>query len=214
MPLYKTITVSPYIKLLVWKVSEAEADLKKDLSLTPGSELRLEGMKSEIHRRAYLSIRHLLALMGYVDHDLFYDSSGKPHLTDGSHISITHSHHFTGIIISQKEEVGIDIEKQRPKIARIAHKFTPYGISSLDEKQEEEIKKLTIIWGAKESLYKIYGTPGLSFFKNIFVTDFNSITENKTTAKIIFEKRESFYTVSFLEFEGFTCVYALQNYLD
>ena len=30
-------------------------------------------MKSELHRRAFWSIRHLMAEAGYVDHDMFYD---------------------------------------------------------------------------------------------------------------------------------------------
>ncbi len=82
-------------------------------------------MKSEMHRRAFLSIRHLLALYNYVDEDLVYNEAGKPHLKDGKYISITHSHHFTAIIISKNDGVGIDIEMQRDKILRIAHKFTP-----------------------------------------------------------------------------------------
>src|SRR5690554_1958 len=98
MPLYKTITVNPYIKVLIWKVEETEAQLSEGVVLTPKCQDRLIGMRSELHRRGFLSIRHLLAEGGYVDHDLFYDDVGKPHLRDGRFISITHSHEFTGII--------------------------------------------------------------------------------------------------------------------
>ena len=72
-------------------------------------------MKSELHRRAFLSIRHLLGLEGYQDSNLIYSDLGKPYLKDGKHISISHSHDFTGIIISDSQEVGIDIEKQSEK---------------------------------------------------------------------------------------------------
>ena len=125
MPLYKTITVTASVKVYIWKVEETEAVLAKGIELTSHCKQRMLGMKSELHRRAFLSIRHLMAEAGYVDHDLYYDAAGKPHLKDGKHISITHSYHFTGIIIGQQEAVGIDIEKQRDKILRIAHKFTP-----------------------------------------------------------------------------------------
>ena len=47
------------------------------------------------------------------------------------------------------------------------------------KKAKELIKKLTIIWGAKESLYKIYATHGLSFMDHIYIHDFNN-TDNTT----------------------------------
>lgn len=212
MPLYKTITVSPQVKLYVWKVDETEFELKKDLVLSTGSDLRLQGMKSEMHRRAYLSIRHLLALAGYSDEDLFYDSSGKPHLRDGGHISISHSFHYTGIIVSYKQEAGIDIEKQRSKILRIAHKFTTFNIPGKIPNEQDFVSKLTILWGAKESLYKIYATSGLSFLKNIFIADFNIAQKKDTTAYIKYGKNQASYFIYFFEFDGFTCVYALQSF--
>ena len=152
----------------------------------------------------------LMAHYGYVDSDLFYGEAGKPHLNDGNFISITHSHNFTGIIISENIEVGIDIEKQREKILRIAHKFTPFEEYKTLANTEAVIRKLTIVWGAKESLYKIYGEQGISFLHHIDVTDF-SFNDQKTTAEILYEGNASNYSIDFLEFEGFTCVYAMKN---
>jgi phosphopantetheinyl transferase len=169
----------------------------------------MEGMKSEAHRRAFLSIRHLLALAGYVDHDLYYDDFGKPHLKDGNHISITHSHNFTGIIVSETDEVGIDIEMQRDKILRIAHKFTPIQEYKTLANSEALMRKLTIVWGAKESLYKIYAQQGLSFLRHIDVMDF-SFDDTRTVAEILYKGEKTYYEIDFLEFEGFTCVYALK----
>ena len=88
-------------------------------------------MKSESHQKGFLSVRHLLRDVGYTDQDLFYDDYGKPHLKDGKCISITHSHNFSAIIVSDKE-VGIDIEMQREKIRRIAHKFIDYEFQYLN----------------------------------------------------------------------------------
>ncbi|MEM8506985.1 MAG: 4'-phosphopantetheinyl transferase superfamily protein [Bacteroidota bacterium] len=208
MPLYKTITVSETTTLYVWKVEESESFLGKDIVLTKHCQRRLEGMKSQMHRRAFLSIRHLLAMVGYQDKDLFYDTFGKPHLVDGNHISITHSHEFTGIIVSTTHKVGIDIEKQREKILRIAHKFTPLEEYRTLANTNALIQKLTIVWGAKESLYKIYAQPGLSFFNHIRVNDF-LMDSGRTTAEINYRGNISYYKVFFMEFEGFTCAYAL-----
>ncbi|MBR9855424.1 MAG: 4'-phosphopantetheinyl transferase superfamily protein [Algicola sp.] len=209
MPVYKTITVSPTTKAYIWKVTEPEAQLVKNVELTDHCQKRMDGMKSEAHRKAFLSIRHLLALAGYVDHDLYYDDFGKPHLKDGNYISITHSHNFTGIIISETDEVGIDIEMQRDKILRIAHKFTPIQEYKTLANSEALIRKLTIVWGAKESLYKIYAQQGLSFLRHINVMDF-SFDDTRTVAEILYKGEKTHYGVEFLEFEGFTCVYAIK----
>jgi len=125
MPLYNSLTinspaftVSSSINVYIWKIEESEDDLAQGIELTAHCQDRLGKMKSEMHRRGFLSIRHLMAEAGYVDKDLYYDEVGKPHLKDGKHISITHSNQFTGIIVSETHEVGIDIEMQRDKIIK------------------------------------------------------------------------------------------------
>jgi len=208
MPLYRTIKVNSSVKLHVWKITESEVELAESVELTSYCQKRMDGMKSEMHRRGFLSIRHLLAIEGYRDADLIYDEIGKPHLKDGKKISITHSNNFTGIIISSDREVGIDIEKQRDKILRIAHKFTPIEEYKTIANADALTRKLTIVWGSKESLYKIYAEPGLSFINHIDIKDF-SMTDEKTSGEILFKGKTSHFDISFLEFEGFTLVYAI-----
>tara|TARA_R110000822_G_C15021071_1_gene463107 strand:- start:119 stop:601 length:483 start_codon:yes stop_codon:yes gene_type:complete len=154
-----------------------------------------------------MSVRHLLAAAGYTDHDLYYDDKGKPHLTDDKHISITHSFIFSAIIISD-QEVGIDIEKQRQKILKIAHKFTPIEEYRTLANDDAVMRKLTMVWGAKESLYKSFARKGVSFLEHIYVEDFR-LDDLQSTAEVSFEDKEETYKVWFLEFEGFTCAYAL-----
>lgn len=209
MPLYKTITVNPATKVLIWKIEASFEQLAKGIVLTDHCQNRLDGMKSDLHRRGFMSVRHLLAELGYVDHDLFYDEKGKPHLKDGKHISITHSFVFSAIIISDTE-VGIDIEMQRPKILRIAHKFTPIYEYRTLANDDALMRKLTMVWGAKESLYKSFSEKGVSFLQHIFVEDFR-LDHNQTTADVSYEGKITKYRVWFLEFEGFTCAYALTN---
>lgn len=209
MPLYKTITVSSTIKVYVWKIEEAEDELAQGIELTPHCQNRMIGMKSEMHRKGFLSIRHLMGEAGYVDADLYYDSVGKPHLNNGKHISITHSNQFTGIIVSDAEEVGIDIEMQREKILRIAHKFTPIEEYRTIANTDALIRKLTIVWGCKESLYKIYAEPGLSFLQHISIKDF-SLSDERIDGEVLYQENSTPFNIRFIEFEGFTCVYAVK----
>ena len=207
MPLYKTINPNSQTTVKIWKISESYNELMQGVKLKPVALERVLGMKSELHQRGFLSVRKLLAEFGYSDADLFYDENGKPHLKDGKQISITHSFNFSAVIISDLI-VGVDIEKQRDKITIIAHKFIDYEFDYLNKNDLEYIKKLTVIWCVKESLYKLYTTPGLSFKKHCLVIPFSE-NDNKTIAWIDYKKRKHRYNINFLEFEGFFCAYAI-----
>ena len=207
MALYKTLTVNKATKVLIWKIEESISKLQEGIVLSENSTTRLNSMKSQLHQRGFLSIRHLLKEVGYTDADLFYDEFGKPHLKNGKYISITHSFTFSAIIVSDKFHVGIDIEKQREKILKIAHKFTPFEEYKTIGNVAALISKLTIVWGAKESLYKIYGKKKLLFLHHIYIEDFK-FADEKTTGEIRYNGENTAYNISFLEFEGFTCVFA------
>ncbi|WBX73443.1 4'-phosphopantetheinyl transferase superfamily protein [Tenacibaculum pacificus] len=207
MPVHKTITVNQTTKVLIWKIEESFDELSENITLNKRSTDRLGSMKSDLHRKGFLSVRQLLKEVNYTDDDLIYDEFGKPHLKDGKFISITHSFTFSAIIISDDKPVGIDIEKQRDKILKIAHKFTPIEQYKSIANHDALISKLTIVWGAKESLYKIYGKKKLLFLNNIYIDDF-SFETNKTLGKILYEGVTDEYKIHFLETEGFTCVYA------
>lgn len=207
MPLYKSISVNSQTTVKIWKIEESYDELFNPLNLKSQSLKRVLGMKSKLHQRGFLSVRHLLREFGYTDHDLFYDENGKPHLKDGKYISITHSFTFSGVIISDSE-VGIDIEKQRDKIGVIAHKFVDYEFDYLDSNSEEYIRKLTIIWGIKESLYKLFATPGMLFKEHFLVIPF-MFEDGNTVAWIDYENKKYRYNTAYLEFEGFTCAYVI-----
>ncbi|MDP5157943.1 MAG: 4'-phosphopantetheinyl transferase superfamily protein [Flaviramulus sp.] len=207
MPLHKTINPSSQTTVKIWKISESYTDLISGLELKPESLERVLGMKSDIHQKGFLSVRHLLEAFGYSDNDLFYDENGKPHLKDGKQISITHSFSFSAVIVSDAL-VGIDIEKQRDKISVIAHKFIDYEFEYLEKNKPDYIKKLTSIWCIKESLYKLFATPGLSFKKYFLVIPFE-IKDEETIAWIDYQEKKHRFKIHFLEFEGFTCAYAI-----
>ena len=215
MPLYKTINFSRSVEtttqILVWKITESLEQLYQEVELNPANTIRFNGMKSEMHQRAFLSVRKLLMEKGYSDFDLEYDEFGKPHLKDGNYISISHSHQFSTIIISD-QKAGIDIEMQREKILRIADKFVNnqelQRLKSFDN--QDFIKKLTVKWGAKEAIFKIRNEKGISFKDHIKVNPFE-IRDNKTTATLEIENTKQQFSIYFEEIENFTLVYAFEN---
>jgi phosphopantetheinyl transferase len=217
MPLYKTIILNPSTQILVWEITESYQELFEAVVLNDSNLIRLNGMKSQLHQRAFLSVRKLFQEVGYTDFDLYYDEFGKPHLYDGKHISITHSHQFSAIILSD-EAVGIDIELQREKIIRIADKFVSEKelnqLQKLDSR--DYIRKLTVIWGVKEAIFKIRNEKGISFRDNIFEAEF-ALTDQKTKAQLRFEEQIVNFEIHFQEIhlldnqQYYTLVYALSE---
>lgn len=208
MPLYKTITPNSQTIVKIWKITESYDELMETVKLKPKSLQRVLKMKSGIHQCGFLSVRRLIAEFGYSDVDLHYNEHGKPYLEDGKYISITHSFNFSAVIVSDFK-VGIDIEKQRPIITNIASKFVDYEFEYLKTSEDEYVRKLTVIWCAKESLYKLFATPGLSFKQHILIIPF-TFNEGSTVCWIDYKHRKYRYNIHFMEFDGFTCAYAIQ----
>lgn len=206
MPLYQKIRFNVSTQILIWNITETLEELRCDLLLSKNSTVRLNSMKSELHQRAFLSVRKLLEIANYSDFDLYYDATGKPHLKDKC-ISITHSHDFSALIISTKK-VGIDMELQREKILKIASKFSSECISK--QNKQNDIKELTVIWGAKEAVFKIRNEAGISFKNNIKVNRFQ-LSENTTNATLQLDTTQQFFDIHYMEIQNYMLVYAFEN---
>jgi phosphopantetheinyl transferase len=204
MPLYKKIQHNKHTQILVWEITESKEALSQNMALEQRSIDRIAGMQSEIHQRGFLSVRHLLKEVGYTDKDLFYTKDGKPHLKDGKRISITHSFTFSAIAVSDYQ-IGIDIEKNREKIIKIAPKFVADEYDFMAEDQVVEF--LTVVWGAKESLFKIHPDGGLLFKHHLPIEPFK-LSDKKTRGWIKKDKYYEVFQIYFETFKGFTLVYA------
>ncbi|WP_026703520.1 4'-phosphopantetheinyl transferase family protein [Flavobacterium soli] len=209
MPLHESKSCGLDTEIHVWKITETFEDLFDQVLLNDTNLIRLNNMKSEMHQRGFLSVRMLLQSAGYSDHDLYYDEFGKPHLSDGRHISITHSFGFSAIIISN-EKTGIDIEMQRDKISLIADKFVDTEFDFLEREASDYIRKLTVIWGVKEAIFKIQNEVGISFKDHISVFPFE-INDYKTSALLTFANLNKEFSIQFEEIENFTLVYAFEK---
>jgi 4'-phosphopantetheinyl transferase len=208
MPVFKTIKPNLTTQILVWEITESFDALFGAVTLNPRSQLRLQSMKSEMHQKGFLSVRKLLQVVGYSDLDLYYDASGKPHLADDKHISISHSHGFSAIIISD-QEVGIDLEILKEKVLRIAPKFMDVShLQNLSHK--DQIKKATIIWGIKEAIFKIKNQKGISFQDHIFESEFD-LLDQKTVAQLRFNTQIEDFEIHFQEIKGYILVWATQG---
>ena len=207
MPLLKTIALNDYTQLFVWKITETFDELFQSVALKDVSLARVESMKSESHQRGFLAVRRLLMEAGYSDFDLYYDEFGKPHLGNGKHISISHSHDFSVIVLSDVN-VGADLEILKEKILKLAPRYM--DVSHLENlSKSDELIKATVVWGIKESVFKIKNEIGISFKENIFEDDFN-LEDKKCVVSLQFnDKTERFNIVfEFIENYVFVCAFS------
>ena len=208
MPLHKIIHINKTTTAYFWYITEDVTSLFRAVSLKDTSLFRLEGMKSEEHQRGFLAVRMLLQHLGYTDYDLTYDEAGKPHLSDGKHISISHSHEFSCICISD-ELMGIDLEKLKDKTLRIAPRFME--VKHLENLSVlEQMEKATVVWGIKESIFKIKNEKGISFPEHIFENEF-CLPDGKCSAELHFNNTIEKFKIHFYKVEDYIFVCAFPN---
>ncbi|HCQ13704.1 4'-phosphopantetheinyl transferase superfamily protein [Flavobacterium sp.] len=214
MPLHKVVYLQPNTKLYLWKISEDFDTLFREVRLKDSSLARLEGMKSESHQKGFLAVRMILQHLEYTDFDLLYDEFGKPHLKPQGcsikdlELSISHSHDFSAIVISE-QKVGLDLEQLKNKILKIAPRFM--DISHLENlSTEEKIKKATVIWGIKESIFKLKNEVGISFSDHISENAF-TFDDKITTATLKFNNKEEKFKIQFDQEEDYIFVCAFED---
>ena len=189
MPLYSKNKIDNSTTLLLWKIEEDYDTLFSFVQLQPDSIKRLDKFSSVKRKIEFLATRMLLEEVGLSDADLSYREDGAP-IIKGKFISISHTSYFVAIIVSDKK-VGIDIERNRQQIFRIAHKFV-----NEDEKNKfdvDSLEILSIIWNSKEAMFKLCDRTGIDFKDNLNVSkiDFDdkiveaelSFNENKIGVK-------------------------------
>lgn len=208
MAFYKSIQLKSDTTAHFWKIDEEYTTLFRSVILKDVSLARLEQMKSESHQKGFLAVRMLLQHLGYNDFDLYYDESGKPHLKDGKHISISHSNHFSSIAISN-QNIGIDLEILKEKTLKIAPRYM--DVKHLENlSKNEQLIKATIVWGIKECVFKVKNQVGISFLDHIFEDEF-TLENKKATVQLLFENKIERFSVVFDSIEEYIFVCAFQH---
>lgn len=105
-----------------------------------------------------LTIHYIISqTLGYSG-KVHYDPSGKPFLPGyGKNISISHSSQYVAVMTAPVP-CGVDVEKISGRTLKVAHKFLNEAERKLTESGNREFL-YTLLWSAKESLFKITGCP-------------------------------------------------------
>ena len=149
MPLKELREIKGGAELGIWKLTESVSELESLMSVEVASE-KYKGFNHDLRRLEWLGARALMSQMG-LKKTLQYTEHGKPFYPAGPKISISHSKDFIAIITHPENEVGIDVQEIVGKVSIIKHKFC--NTNELDWATSD--KDFTIIWSAKEAVFKV-----------------------------------------------------------
>jgi phosphopantetheinyl transferase len=175
MPLVLQKIIDQSSTLAIWKIEESTTELLNGLANNYFEESHQQRIQ-QANARHYLASRRILtSLFPEQKIHLWKNEFNKPFLKIAEKpyfVSITHSFDFAAIIISQSTEVSVDMEKIDPRIGRVKHKFLN-NIEFSFAGNEKDIHAQTLIWSAKETLYKLYGFKELDFKANLNILPFS-----------------------------------------
>ena len=152
----------------LWRIEENEEALFQQIYGREPRELKVLHPSTSIQR---VASRVLLSEMVGRPIDLQKDSNGKPSIPNSNkQVSISHTVGYAAVMLGKK--TAIDVQEFRPKIINMADRF-------LDEREKEmapDIEHVTLLWAAKETIYKYNGKPGLDFRDPISILRINERT--------------------------------------
>jgi phosphopantetheinyl transferase len=170
--------------LFLWALDEDEAFFRTQL---PDHVIvECQSFQDPLRRTQWLAVRYLLKTMGY-PFEISYLESGQPQI-DKHCLSISHTPKMVGVYVSLEKQ-GLDLELPHPRILRIAQRFM-----NTDEQKRfgsSDLDVLTLIWSAKEALFKKYGEE-----TTFFASNQNVLSINHETHELLTEVRLNGKTIS------------------
>lgn len=182
MPIFFQHQINENTRLGVWKIEETEEFFK-------GNVPQHRDVTHPHKRLQHLAGRFLLQYLfpDFPYHLVEIADTRKPFLRDEQyHFSISHCGDYAAAIVSTDSRVGIDIEIPVQKMEKIMYKFL--SASELDRFNMvpgagkpagvDNFNEATILWSAKEAVFKWYGNGGVDFRKEIQLLRKNDSAES------------------------------------
>lgn len=207
MPLTKLHRINDQSIFGIWKINESLEELSAYLT---SSELEkidsFHPSKQKEFIASRLLVKELSKEFGLNVSEVLKDEYNKPYFAgNNARLSISHCYPYAVAFIHNSEECGIDIEKIDQRVLRVAHKFL-----AKDEAHwaNGDIAKTTLLWSAKEALYKTYGRKALSFKEKIHLDVPINLNENQAKGTVLVESQKTIYNLGIVFFEEFIITFS------
>ena len=161
-------------RILVWKDEEELQFFRERVKLSQYDHDRLAQYTVKRRQKDLLIARYLLQSI-YPNAKVAYHPNGKPYLTDNRYqISISHSRELVAVIAHPSTPVAIDIEYISSRVNRVKQRF----LSKRELAEYTTTEQHTLLWSAKECLFKIDTQQGIDFKKDLELTITNNYIIN------------------------------------
>ena len=182
--------------ILTWtKPIDDERYLLENICLDSSEKVMLGTYTAQRRRTEWLSTRYLLQ-QTLPDAKITYDRNGKPYLKNRKEsIAISHCKDFISLFINLNgKNVGLDCETISSKVEKISHKFARNELSFI---HSDKTAHLTVIWCAKEALFKLYSIGSVDFNEDLRIDSFEFCAEGGTFTGRIFKQNEQIYRMNY-----------------
>jgi phosphopantetheinyl transferase len=193
VPIFFQHQINPTTRLGIWKIEETEEFFLGNVPLH-------RDVTHPKKRLQHLAGRFLLQfLVPSFPYELIrIADTRKPFLeNEAFHFSISHCGDYAAAIVSSNKRAGIDIEIAVDKIETIKDKFlskAEIAEFKLPELTTHHSLLTTLLWSAKEAVFKWYGNGGVDFKKNILLQKIHKDTE---TIDCLFTKTNQHLTIHY-----------------
>ena len=205
MPIFFQHQINETTRLGIWKIEETEEFFKSNV---PQHRDVTHPHKRLQHLAGRFLLQYLFPAFPY--ELIRIADTRKPFLPDEQfHFSISHCGDFAAAIVSKDRRVGIDIEIPAEKISRIMYKFLSakeHELFNLIQPGKDLIPFATLLWSAKESMFKWYGNGGVDFRREIQLKKQHEGTE---TIDSFFSKNNTQLTIHYRQFEHLMLAWVL-----
>jgi phosphopantetheinyl transferase len=186
VPLFYQQNINELTELAIWKIEESEEFFLQKVPLQTNI--------THPHKRLqHLAGRYLLQFLfrDFPYEEILIADTRKPYLPNEQyHFSISHCANYAAAIVSKCHRVGIDIEKPSPKIQKILHRFLSeeerryfFDANSPLVNAQDLLLQInapasmkqqlqTILWSAKEAIFKWWSYGNVDFRENIRLSNF------------------------------------------
>ena len=197
MPIFFQHQINDTTRLGIWKIEETEDFFKSNV---PQHRAVTHPHKRLQHLAGRFLLQYLFPAFPY--ELIQIADTRKPFLPDEQyHFSISHCGDYAAAIVSKDKRVGIDIEIPTEKISRIMYKFLSakeHELFQLIQPDKNRIPFATLLWSAKESIFKWYGNGGVDFRREIQLKKQHAGNERFDS---LFSKNNTELTVQYRQFD-------------
>ena len=197
--------------IAIWHITETSDELYALLG-TQRYDAQLLEKKNESRRAEWLAVRLLVKELFGVECEVAYHPTGRPYLKNGTvHISISHTKGFAAVAYHHEAPIGMDIEYISSRVERIASRFTTQVEASYIDVHDEDVCQMfhLINWSAKETLYKLFDSPSMAEFKEVFHIASYALAECGTMNATVCDVEKNMLAVSYRTFPEFVCTWAV-----